>query len=221
MKKIQSAVALGRARGQNAPVARRWRVALVPLLVALMGTAQARKPAPVSPIRHETREGHAVSAQKHTRVASHHAVSGQHVERMRHAQRRFQTGIASWYGREFHGHRTANGERFDMYALTAAHRTLPFGSFARVTLPATGRSVVVRINDRGPYARGRVIDLSFGAARVLGYSGAGSARVRIEPVAAGEAAAQSGARRARRPARRAKPVPPPKRYRGDRVDRAR
>lgn len=182
-----------------------------------MGAAQARKPAPVSPIPHEARERHAVSAQKNKRVALRHAPSGPHLQ---HAQRRSQTGIASWYGREFHGHRTANGERFDMYALTAAHRTLPFGSFARVTLPATGRSVVVRINDRGPYARGRVIDLSFGAARVLGYSGAGSARVRIEPVAAREGAAQQGARRAKRPVRRAKPVPPPKRYLNDRSDRS-
>src|SRR5262249_35789036 len=78
-----------------------------------------------------------------------------------------QTGRASWYGRGFHGRKTANGERFDMHALTAAHRTLPLGSYVRVTNPSTNESVVVRINDRGPYARGRVIDLSYAAAKIL------------------------------------------------------
>jgi rare lipoprotein A len=91
-----------------------------------------------------------------------------------------QAGRASWYGRSFHGRRTANGERFDMHALTAAHRTLPLGSYVRVTNPATSRSVVVRINDRGPYARGRIIDLSMAAAAALDMRHAGTARVLIE-----------------------------------------
>ncbi|HYS67532.1 MAG TPA: septal ring lytic transglycosylase RlpA family protein [Paraburkholderia sp.] len=91
-----------------------------------------------------------------------------------------QTGRASWYGRAFHGRRTANGERYDMHALTAAHRTLPLGSYVRVTNPTTSRSVVVRINDRGPYARGRVIDLSMAAANALDMRHAGTARVKIE-----------------------------------------
>ncbi|TCG02060.1 hypothetical protein BZM26_02700 [Paraburkholderia strydomiana] len=98
-----------------------------------------------------------------------------------------QTGRASWYGRGFHGRRTANGERYDMHALTAAHRTLPLGSYVRVTNPATSRSVVVRINDRGPYARGRVIDLSMAAANVLDMRHAGTARVKIEGVTQDEA----------------------------------
>ncbi|WP_345814446.1 septal ring lytic transglycosylase RlpA family protein [Paraburkholderia sp. PREW-6R] len=98
-----------------------------------------------------------------------------------------QTGRASWYGRGFHGHRTANGERYDMHALTAAHRTLPLGSYVRVTNPATSRSVVVRINDRGPYARGRVIDLSMAAANVLDMRHAGTARVQIEGLTQQEA----------------------------------
>lgn len=101
-----------------------------------------------------------------------------------------QTGRASWYGRRFHGHRTANGERYDMHALTAAHRTLPLGSYVRVTNPATSRSVVVRINDRGPYARGRVIDLSMAAAAALNMRGLGTARVQIEGLTQQEARAE-------------------------------
>jgi rare lipoprotein A len=100
-----------------------------------------------------------------------------------------QSGRASWYGRGFHGRRTANGERYDMHALTAAHRTLPLGSYVRVTNPATSRSVVVRINDRGPYARGRVIDLSMAAANVLDMRHAGTARVQIEGLTQEEARA--------------------------------
>jgi rare lipoprotein A len=100
-----------------------------------------------------------------------------------------QTGRASWYGRGFHGRRTANGERYDMHALTAAHRTLPLGSYVRVTNPATSRSVVVRINDRGPYARGRVIDLSMAAASALNMRHAGTAKVEIEGLTQQEARA--------------------------------
>ena len=101
-----------------------------------------------------------------------------------------QTGRASWYGRFFHGRRTANGERYDMHAMTAAHRTLPLGSYVRVTNPATSRSVVVRINDRGPYARGRVIDLSMAAAAALDMRHSGTARVQIEGLTQQEARAE-------------------------------
>ncbi|HMO30263.1 septal ring lytic transglycosylase RlpA family protein [Enterovirga sp.] len=80
-------------------------------------------------------------------------------------------GIASWYGPGFHGRKTASGERFDQNDLTAAHRTLPFGTRVRVVDEKTGRSVIVRINDRGPFAHGRVIDLSKGAAQALGVNG--------------------------------------------------
>ena len=92
-------------------------------------------------------------------------------------------GVASYYGRRFHGRRTANGERFDMHAMTAAHKTLPFGSRVRVTNPSNGRSVVVRINDRGPFARGRVIDLSRAAAEEIGMIRRGHARVEIDLLA--------------------------------------
>jgi len=102
-----------------------------------------------------------------------------------------QVGIASWYGSHFHGKRTANGERFDMNGLTAAHRTLPFNARVRVVELATGRSVVVRINDRGPYFADRIIDLSAAAARQIGIKDGGVARVRIELVGTQDAAAFS------------------------------
>lgn len=84
---------------------------------------------------------------------------------------RLETGIASWYGRQFHGRKTASGERFDMDALTAAHPRLPFGSWVRVRNLINGRSVDVRINDRGPYIKRRIIDLSRAAAVALGVGG--------------------------------------------------
>ena len=90
------------------------------------------------------------------------------------------TGMASWYGPGFHGNRSASGEIFNQNAMTAAHRRLPFGTSVRVTNLNNGRSVIVRINDRGPYAHGRVIDLSAAAARVLGMMGSGVAPVRLD-----------------------------------------
>lgn len=93
---------------------------------------------------------------------------------------RGQVGNASWYGGKFHGRTTANGERFDMNQLTAAHRSLPFGSKVRVTNPATNDSVVVRINDRGPYAGNRVIDLSRAAAKAVQIIDRGVAPVKLE-----------------------------------------
>ena len=90
-----------------------------------------------------------------------------------------RTGIASFYSEDFHGRKTANGEIFDMWALTAAHPTLPLPSFAYVTNVANGRTLLVRINDRGPYARGRVIDLSRASARLLGFEMQGTSHVRV------------------------------------------
>ncbi len=91
-----------------------------------------------------------------------------------------QTGIASWYGPGFHGKRTANGERYDQNALTAAHRTLPMPSMVRVTNLENGRSIKVRINDRGPFKNARIIDLSRRAADLLGFRKRGTAKVRVE-----------------------------------------
>jgi len=91
-----------------------------------------------------------------------------------------QTGAASWYGRQFHGNRTASGEIYDMFAMTAAHPTLPIPSYARVTNQRNGRSVIVRVNDRGPFKDSRIIDLSYGAATRLGIVAAGTGEVEVE-----------------------------------------
>ncbi|MDO9468929.1 MAG: septal ring lytic transglycosylase RlpA family protein [Thiobacillus sp.] len=93
-----------------------------------------------------------------------------------------EEGLASWYGRRFHGRKTASGEVYDMYAMTAAHPTLPIPSYARVTALNSGKSVVVRINDRGPFHSKRVIDLSYTSAHKLGYIRQGSTRVRVESI---------------------------------------
>ena len=91
-----------------------------------------------------------------------------------------ETGIASYYADDFHGKPTASGEIFDMHAMTAAHRTLPLGTVVKVKNRDNGKSVTVTINDRGPFVKGRIIDLSYGAARELNMIGTGTARVRIE-----------------------------------------
>lgn len=93
-----------------------------------------------------------------------------------------QTGTASWYGAWHHGKVTANGEAFDMFAMTAAHKTIPLGALVKVTRKDSGKSLVVRINDRGPYKKRRIIDLSYAAARSLGMKYKGVARVSIEVV---------------------------------------
>ena len=94
-----------------------------------------------------------------------------------------ETGVASWYGPKFHGRKTANGETFDMNTLTAAHRTLPMPSSVRVINLSNGRSIILRVNDRGPFARNRIIDVSRRAAQLLGFQRQGTARVRVEIMA--------------------------------------
>lgn len=94
-----------------------------------------------------------------------------------------QSGTASWYGRQFHGRKTASGETFDMNGLTAAHRSLPLNCYIRVTNKNNGRSVVVKVNDRGPFHGNRVLDLSYGAAKQIGLTSAGTGNVSIERVA--------------------------------------
>ena len=91
-------------------------------------------------------------------------------------------GVASWYGAKFHGRTTASGEPYDMNAMTAAHPSLPFGTKVRVTNLENGRAVVLRINDRGPFAKGRIIDVSRHAAEHLGFLGADLVRVRVEAI---------------------------------------
>jgi rare lipoprotein A len=99
-----------------------------------------------------------------------------------------QRGLASWYGKRYHGQKTSSGEIYDMYAMSAAHPTLPIPSYARVTNLANGKSVVVRINDRGPFHSARVIDLSYVAAYKLGFIQAGAAQVEVEAIIPGRQA---------------------------------
>jgi rare lipoprotein A len=99
-----------------------------------------------------------------------------------------ERGIASWYGRKFHGQKTSIGETYDMYAMTAAHPTLPLPSYARVTSVANGKSIVVRVNDRGPFLHGRLIDLSYAAAHRLGIAQNGSGEVDVEAILPGTVA---------------------------------
>lgn len=93
-----------------------------------------------------------------------------------------ERGTASWYGEKFHGHKTSNGETFDMYTMSAAHKNLRIPSYARVTNLDNGRSVIVRVNDRGPFHGDRLIDLSYAAAKKLGYLGSGTARVEVAAI---------------------------------------
>ncbi len=115
---------------------------------------------------------------RHLRQGSFH---GERVERVKRpstqdrAQRFY--GIASYYGAKFHGRKTANGETFDMYAFTAAHKTLPFGTILKVTNIKNGKQVTVRINDRGPFVRNRILDLSYAAAREIGMINSGTAEI--------------------------------------------
>lgn len=92
----------------------------------------------------------------------------------------YQLGLSSWYGRQFHGRKTASGEAFDMFQFTAAHRHLPLGSWLKVTNLKNGKWVVVRVNDRGPVPQSRILDLSYGAAQMLKFGGAGVTRVRLD-----------------------------------------
>ncbi|MEA3332984.1 MAG: septal ring lytic transglycosylase RlpA family protein [Pseudomonadota bacterium] len=107
-------------------------------------------------------------------------VDGQRYHPLRDHHGFQQRGIASWYGRKFHGRKTSNGEVYDMYGTSAAHKTLPMGVYVRVTHLTSGRHVVVRVNDRGPFVAGRIIDLSYGAAKQLGIVDSGTAQVHIQ-----------------------------------------
>jgi rare lipoprotein A len=106
-------------------------------------------------------------------------VMGKWYQPMRDANDFMQVGKASWYGKKFHGRKTANGEIYDMYAISAAHKTLPIGTYVRVHNLNNNKKIVVRINDRGPFVRGRIIDLSYAAAKKIGIVGSGTAKVKI------------------------------------------
>lgn len=130
--------------------------------------------------------------------ASPYTVLGKSYFPIQDARNYNVTGTASWYGTKFHGQATANGEAYDLYGMTAAHKTLPLPSYVRVTNLDNGRSVILRVNDRGPFYSDRIIDLSFAAAKKLGYAESGTARVRVEGIDPHQWLAQNG-----------QPVPPP------------
>ena len=117
-------------------------------------------------------------------------VLGKWYQPLPHSDGFRQRGLASWYGRDFHGKKTSNGEIYNMYAMTAAHKTLPLGTYVRVHNIENNRSTVVRINDRGPFVRGRIIDLSYSAAKEVGIVGPGTARVEV--VALGKRTTSTG-----------------------------
>lgn len=116
------------------------------------------------------------------KIGNPYLIDGQRYVPQSSSKGHVEEGIASWYGDDFHGKATANGECYNMYAFTAAHRTLPLPTVARVTNLENNKSVVVKVNDRGPFARGRVIDLSYAAAQSLGMVGKGTAPVRVEAI---------------------------------------
>ncbi len=117
-------------------------------------------------------------------------VNGSWYQPLSHARGFEQEGVASWYGKDFHGRKTSNGEIYDMHAVSAAHKTLPLGTYVRVRNLNNNRTLDVRINDRGPFVRGRIIDLSYGAAKALDVVDAGTAPVKI--VALGAPVTSSG-----------------------------
>ncbi len=135
-------------------------------------------------------------------------VNGRRYQVLASADNYLERGVASWYGPDFHGHSTSSGERYDMYLMTAAHRTLPIPCYARVTNLANGRSVVVRINDRGPFVGNRIIDLSYSAAKRLDIVRTGTAFVELRTIAAGEIGSEVAAVNAATPGEPA-PTPPP------------
>ncbi len=167
-----------------------WRPALALLLAAVLAGCATRSPAPrpgadgpdARPPGGLERTPDAEPRIEPLRVGGPnkpYEVLGQRYSPMTSDQPLNETGGASWYGRKFHGLPTASGEPYDMYAMTAAHKTMPIPSYARVRNPANGREVIVRINDRGPFAAGRVIDLSYTAALRLGLL-AGVAPVEVQ-----------------------------------------
>jgi len=135
------------------------------LLLILFSYSCATAPPPEYKVRKGTQKPYRIDGKWYTPVASSYGFE--------------ETGLASWYGRDFHGKKTSNGETYDMYAMTAAHKTLPMNTYVKVIRRDNGKETVVRINDRGPFVRGRIIDLSYTAAKEIGIEDEGTARVRI------------------------------------------
>ena len=174
---------------------RRWRVAVLAVLAALSIAAQAQSPpkrgayylddgpADYNPAQLEIIPDAEPRGEPLHRYANNpYNVFGVDYAPRRQLTEFTQRGLGSWYGRRFHGQRTSSGEPYDMFGMTAAHPTLPIPSYVRVTNLSNGKSVVVRVNDRGPFHAGRVIDLSFTAAWKLGYANLGSTLVEVTSI---------------------------------------
>ena len=131
------------------------------------------------------------------------ACAGPRTETRGQGVRPAEYGLASWYGKKFHGRLTANGEVYDMYKVSAAHKTLPLGSTVRVTNRNNGKSIVVRVNDRGPFVRGRIIDMSYGGARALDMVAEGVVPVKVETITLGD---NRYYRAGKKPVRKSSPV---------------
>ncbi|MGD8292537.1 MAG: septal ring lytic transglycosylase RlpA family protein [Desulfobacterales bacterium] len=140
----------------------RWIPLIVVLILMICGCA-SNEPPPSRPVGHP----------------KPYKVFGKWYQPLPDSEGFRQQGIASWYGKDFHGKKTSNGEIYDMYAMTAAHKTLPLGTYVRVRNLENNRELEVRVNDRGPFVRGRIIDLSYAAANELGLVGPGTAKVEI------------------------------------------
>lgn len=125
---------------------------------------------------HPQREAYSLGGNKD------YTLGGKQYHIIKNPQGFTQTGKASWYGSKFHGHRTSNGEVYDMYSMTAAHKTLPLPSYVKVTNTDNGKAAIVRVNDRGPFHTGRIIDLSYAAASKLGVLKTGTANVRLDVI---------------------------------------
>ena len=147
---------------------------LIVLILFLAGCMPKSVPYPSYKIKKKYSSRYPKGTQKQ------YIVYGKRYKPLRTAHGFVQEGVASWYGPKFHGRRTASGEIYNMYALTAAHKILPMHTKVKVTNLENGRSLIVRINDRGPFVKNRIIDLSYAAARKLGIVGPGTARVRLE-----------------------------------------
>ncbi|MBC2709607.1 MAG: septal ring lytic transglycosylase RlpA family protein [Desulfosarcina sp.] len=159
-------------RGNHKGVCKGARRLLLPVCTVVLFLFQACASTPPAPP--PTPKGH----------PKPYRVGGTWYKPMPHAKDFSQQGIASWYGKKFHGRKTSSGEVYNMYAMTAAHKTLPLGTWVRVRHLNSGKQIVVRVNDRGPFIHGRIIDLSYTAAKELDMVGPGTARVEV--VALGE-----------------------------------
>ena len=173
---------------------------LLPALVMLVGCASSPSATPASPnagryqISQDRAPTRVLKASEVRDVVptainrtmagnrSPYEVLGKRYRVMSSEEGYFERGVASWYGEKFHGHKTSNGEIFDMYEVSAAHKSLPIPSFLKVTNLDNNRSIVVRVNDRGPFHGDRIIDLSYAAAVKLGYADRGTARVELEAI---------------------------------------